>query len=235
MAKSISPFHSIAASGVLAGVVAAVTKKTGPHILRRPPRTVPPPSERQLSIRNAWRWILAALHFATINTNAPRPYSTGYRAAWRALQDESNTWANYAQAAFAALVYDGTAPDFPAWSALTANQQAAWNLAATIAEPPLPLIQQTAPDGTPATPIQPGRALFLHEFAAPWQYITNPPDADYPPLYRATPGNYTRALWDAGPLAWDGDAYSWDNFTGSTWADVPAPGWDTGLTFWDAR
>lgn len=235
MAKTISPFHSIAASGVLAGVVAAVTKKTGPHVLRSPPRTKPRPSSKQIDGRNAWRFILAALHFAFMNTNAPRPYSFGYRSAWRALADDENTWSNYAQSRFAAIDYADTMPPVAVWAALTPTQRTAWNLAARIAEPPFQNIDQTGPDGNQTAQAAPGRALYLHEFAAPWQYITNPPDADYPPLYRATPGNYTRALWDEGPLAWDGNAYSWDNFTGSTWADVPAPGWDTGLTFWDAR
>lgn len=235
MAKTRSPLHSIAASGIFGGVVAAVQRKTGPHYLRRAPRRSPITSPAQLAIRNAWRVILAALHYAFINASAPRPYPAGYRAAWRALVDSANTWSNHAQTRIAAQAYENTSPTFPAWQDMTAHQRQAWNTAATTAEPPFTLIQQDQAGQAPPTTMEPGLALLLHELAAPWLYITNPPHPDYPPMYRATPGNYTRAFWDFAWTPWDAGDAVWDDCTIATWADVPAPGWDAGATFWDAR
>lgn len=235
MAKTRTPLHSIAATGVFAGVVAAVTRRNGPHYLRRPPRAPANASPAQLAIRNAWAIVLAALRFASMTTNPQRPYASGYAEAWRALSDGRNTWANHAQARLAVQAYENNAPVFPVWQDMTATQRAAWNAAAAQAVPPLHPIKQHTGTTPPTTTIEPGLALLIHEFAAPYERITNPPDADYPPMYRADAGPYTRALWDYNLTPWDGDAYLWDNRSLATWADVPAPIWDAGLAFWDAR
>lgn len=235
MAKTSTPFFSLAATGLLGGMVAAVRRQIGPQYLRRPPLTRPAPTALQLAIRNAHSYTLAALRFATLNTNAPRPYAAGYAAAWRALADAANTWPNHAQARFAAYVFENSAPVFPIWQDMTAHQRNAWNAAAAYNTPAIQPVEQRTGTTPPKTTTAAGLALLLHEFAAPWSGITNPPDADYPPMYRTDAGIYTRALWDFALTPWDGAIYLWDNCTIAVWSDVAAPLWDDNLAFWDAR
>jgi hypothetical protein len=235
MAKTTTPFHSLTASGILGGVLAAVRAPGRPTTIRRAPTSTKAPSLTQLAIRNAHAFTLAALRFASKNTTPPSPYAENNVAAWRSLTTASNMWHNAAQRRFAAFAFTGNTPDFPIWNALPADTRAAWDAAAAHNTPSLPpVIQTPAPPAIPYS-LPSGRALLAHELSRPTVPGQNPPSADYPPIYGEPSTAYTRAFWDFARLAWDAGAALWDYTTPAVWDATPLIDWDANLTPWDAR